>query len=372
MAKKNDIKITSYYPKRIASILKKGACVLCTITLALSLTGCGNDFIESGNDASAYVVEYGETSYSSMYSAISDEDLSNLPSSIEELHFDYCNYISDLSMLPSVCPNLKRLTLINCPSLNSLDFLFDFENLEYVKVNDCVFMDSALNADLEGLGIEVDVSQEDLDAANEVNSILWEITDENMTDREKIQAITFYVIDNYKYKITKVMESNEEPLESMLDNKGGVCASYAYMMNVMLRKAGISSYEIVSAKHAWNLVELDDKYYYLDATNIKQIPILSKYLVKYADVGFFYMTDPKANSFSAMHDYDDTEKVIIPKSLIEDINAGQSEKNIWEKYGNSVPARIIELALIIAVVSGGFKLASSIKDNSRRRRRRRR
>ena len=58
----------------------------------------------------------------------------------------------------------------------------------------------------------------------------------DMTDEEKIQAITFYVIDNYSYKMSKVFESNAEPLESMLDNKGGVCASYAYLTNVLLRK----------------------------------------------------------------------------------------------------------------------------------------
>ena len=87
------------------------------------------------------------------------------------------------------------------------------------------------------------------------------------------------------------------------------------------------------------------------------------------------MTDPRANSFSAMKDFDKTDKVVIPQSLIEDIEAGQSEKNIWEKYGNSVPARIIEIILIIAAISGGFTLATKAVDNikyGRRRRRRRR
>ena len=374
MAKKNDIRITSYYSERIASIFKKGSCVLCAALLCVSLSGCGPTIAER-NDTSAYVVEYGQETYGSSYSAISDDDLSKFPSTIEELYFDNCNYISDLSMLPSVCPNLKRLTLNNCPSINSLDFLFEFDNLEYVEVNDCAFLDRALLADLEGVGIEVNVSEGDLDAADKVNEILGEIITDDMTDEEKIQAITFYVIDNYKYRFTKVMESNEEPLESMIENKGGVCASYAYMMNVLLRKAGIESYEIVSKSHGWNLIKLDEKYYYLDATNIKQIPILSKYLIKYGNVGLYYMTDPRATSFSAMNDFDDTNKVVIPQSLIEDIEAGQNEKNIWEKYGNSVPARVIELAFIIAIISGGCKLVSTIKDNisyGRRRRRRRR
>lgn len=380
--KNNGIKITSAYPERMVNVCKKGwACVkkgvivLVIAGMLFTLSGCGGPSISERNDSSTYTVSQGETHYSSRYTAFSDEDIANLPSSIESLTFDYCHYLSDLSELPSVCPNLKRLTLNNCASIDSLDFLFDFEHLEYVKINDCAFLDRALVADLEGVGIEVDVTESDLDAADKVNEILGEIITEDMTDEEKIQAITFYVIDNYSYKITKVFESNEEPLESMLDNKGGVCASYAYLTNVLLRKAGIESYEITSDSHGWNVIELDGKYYYLDATNIKQVPWLSKYFVKWFNVGFCYMTDPRANSFSAMKDFDDTSKVVIPQSLIEDIEAGQSEKNIWEKYGNSIPARIIEIILIIAAISGGFTLAGKAVDNikyGRRRRRRRR
>lgn len=88
------------------------------------------------------------------------------------------------------------------------------------------------------------------------------------------------------------------------------------------------------------------------------------------------MTDPKATSFSAMNDYDNVEKVLIPDSLIEDIKAGQSEKNIFEKYGNSVPARVIEILIIVLSINLGFKMAGLIGDNlhykKRRRRRRRR
>lgn len=376
------ITITSSYPERLVKlaknswvVVKKGILILLIAGMLVTMTACGGPSISELNDTSTYTVEYGETYYSSHYTAFSDEDLANLPSTIESLTFDYCHYLSDLSKLPRVCPNLKRLTLNNCASIASLDFLFDFEHLEYVKINDCAFLDRALVADLEGVGIEVDVTESDLEAAEKVNEILGEIITDDMTEEEKIQAITFYVIDNYKYKVTKVFESNEEPLESMLENKGGVCASYAYMMNVLLRKAGVESYEITSDKHAWNVIELDGKYYYLDATNIKQVPWLSKYFVKWFNVGFFYMTDPRANSFSAMKDFDKTDKVVIPQSLIEDIEAGQSEKNIWEKYGNSLPARIIEIVLICAVIGGGFKLAGMAHDNikyGRRRRRRRR
>ena len=84
-----------------------------------------------------------------------------------------------------------------------------------------------------------------------------------------------------RYNSTKVIEYDiirgDIPVNSvdayyMLDNKGGVCASYAYLTNVLLRKAGIESYEITSDSHAWNVIELDGKYYYLDGINASGMP----------------------------------------------------------------------------------------------------
>lgn len=375
--KNNSITITSCYNEKLVSVVKKRwHCVKKVVIgvivagMVFLMTACGGPSVSQLNDTNKYVVQSGQTTYSSTCTSFCDEDIVNLPSSIETLYFNDCHYLSNLSELPKVCPNLKSLTLNNCPSIDSLNFLFDFENLEYLKVNDSAILNRTLLADLEGVGIEVDVSESDLDTAEKVDEILSEIITDDMTEEEKIQAITYYVIDNYKYRVSKVRVSNEDPLESMFKNKGGVCASYAYLTNVLLRKAGIKSFEITSNIHAWNVVELDGKYYYLDATNVIQIPIISKAILKYFNVGFFYMTDPRANACSVMEDFDNTDMVVIPQSLIEDIEAGESEKNIWEKYGNSLPARIIEIVLISVALGGGFSLVNKVKNNVGRKRRR--
>lgn len=366
------VKITNIFPENVRKTIgKRVAVIAISGVLALNLVCCGGPSISERN-AETYDFEPGQTYFSSYQSHFSDDDVSRLPESIETISLDYALYLSDLSELPDLCPNLKRLTLDNCPSLDDISFIYRLPNLEYLSLNDCAFVTPELIQYLDEVGIEHNITQSDLDAAMKTDQIIDEIITEDMTDEEKIQAITFYVIDNYKYRVTKVMESNEEPLESMFENKGGVCASYAYLTNVLLRKAGIASYEIVSESHGWNLIELDGKYYYLDATNIKQVPIICKYVLKYFNVGFYYMQDPDANMWSAMEDYHDTDKVIIPQSLIEDIERGESEKNIWEKYGNSMPSRLIEIALMMAAIGGGFKLASTIKENASYRRSRKR
>ena len=70
------------------------------------------------------------------------------------------------------------------------------------------------------------------------------------------------------------------------------------------------------------------------------------------------MTDPADTAFSAMENYDNIEKINIPKEMIEDIERGESEKNIIEKYGTGVPARIIELVLISVSLGVGISFAA--------------
>ena len=285
------------------------------------------------------------------------EELAEFGEYVKEIRLDYCYSIDDLSKIEEYCPNLERINISYCPSISDLTFIYSLPNLKSVHLEESGYVTPELVEYLDRRGIEHNITGQDLADAAELDRIIEEIITDDMTDEEKIQAVTYYVIDNYHYKITKVMESNEKPLSSTLKNKGGVCASYAYLTNILLRKAGVTSYEVTSENkllgHGWNLIEIDGKYYYLDTTNIKRIPLISKLALKYLNIGFFYMTDPRANSFSVMEDFDHAQKVSIPDEMIEDIERGESEKNIFEKYGNSVPARVIELLLInIALVTG--------------------
>ena len=359
------IKVTSFFSENMKKNLKNRIALIALAgVLTFNLVGCGQGYVEGQNKQSfEYTQE--DTSVYAVQTPFSDEDLRNLPSSIESIHLNYALYLSDLDDLPEICPNLRRLTLDNCPSIEDISFIYRLHNLEYLSLNDCAYITPELVEYLDSMGIEHNITQSDLEAAQKVDDIISEIITDDMTDEEKIQAVTYYVIDNYKYRITKVSESNSEPLESMFVNKGGVCASYAYLTNILLRKAGITSYEIVSDSHAWNLLELDGKYYYVDATNIKQPLFPAKFLLKHFNVGLCYMTDPNANTWAVTEDYNDLEKVIIPQSLIEDIERGESEKNLWEKYGNSIPARIIEILVIMVAIGKGFSLASTAVDNIR-------
>ena len=116
------VKITSIFPENVRKTIgKKIATLALTGVLVLSLAGCFGPSIAERN-AEKYDFTEGQTSFSTYYSHFSEDDLERLPETIESLSIDYAFYLSDLSELPEICPNLKRLTLDNCPSIDDISF----------------------------------------------------------------------------------------------------------------------------------------------------------------------------------------------------------------------------------------------------------
>lgn len=167
-------------------------------------------------------------------------------------------YIDDLSKLDEYCPYLETLIIDNCPSIYDLSFIYRCSNLKEVKITENGFVTPALVEYLDENGIKHNITDNDLKISQEVDKIIDEIIKPNMSDEEKIQAVTSYVIRNYDYNKKLVEISNLEPLSSMINNGEGVCAGYAYLTNTLLRKAGINSYEIVSdGFFFWSRLEFD-------------------------------------------------------------------------------------------------------------------
>lgn len=336
--------------------VKKGICILgltvCTFT---TLTGCSStkDY-KSILDKNEFTYELSDDTAVLVDSNITDEDVTKLSPDIRVLGLFRCNYITDLSLLPAYCPDIQYLIIDKCASLEDLSFIYELDNLCYLDICESPFISDELVDYLNGKGIIHTIDGDKLKIVDEVDKVLSEIINESMSDEDKIKAITQYVIETYKYDKYRADVSNEYPLTSFLGAKRGVCASYAYLTNVLLRKADINSYEIVSDDHGWNVIELDGKYYYLDTTNMKILPFVAEMLLDNFNVGFYYMTSPAVTSFSVMDDYDNIENVIIPNSLIEDIRRGEDEKNIMEKYKNSVPVLIIQLLIIVIVLTEVF------------------
>ena len=338
---------------------KMGATGLVIFSTIPCLIGCRKDTNYTEQQHVYYAgISGNSVTLSPEASNIDLEDLKENGKDIKSLYLSFCNYIDDLSIIVEYCPNLEILEIDRCPSIADLSFIYSLPNLKKVIIVESGYVTPELIEYLDSKGIEHNLTNRDLENTEALDNIISEIITEDMTDEEKIQAIVYYVIDNYKYKKKYQYDSNSKPLSCMFDNNGGVCASFAYFTNILLRKAGVNSCEVDSEDHAWVMVEVEGKYYYIDITNINQIPYISKLIIKHLNYGMYYMSDPGSTFISAMEDYDNIEKVSIPLELIEDIERGEDEKTIIEKYGNSVPVVIIELLIAIIGISLGVGLTA--------------
>jgi len=318
--------------------------------------------IEEKN-STKYVYQEGKTSIYECQGIITDDDLNNLPSSIKSISLRDCHYVTDMSQIPYKCPNVENLSLSNCSGISDLSFITRFNNLKRVHLNDMVGISPELLEYLEEKEIEYDIADDDIKASGEVDRIVREIIKDDMNDDQKIRAVCIYVSEHCDYVKSTGEKANENPLTTSVNDGKTVCAGYAYMTNVLLRKAGIKSYEVTNANHAWNLVDKDGKYYYVDTTNLGGMilpPNAARAVVEKFGMADGFMVSPKSEALSAMSPYDKQDKVVIPPSLIEDIKKGETEKQLLDKYGNTAPAHLIELLIAMVGMAVGTKMAVSV------------
>lgn len=111
----------------------------------------------------------------------------------------------------------------------------------------------------------------------EINRIIKSFGfNENTTQRQKLDRIYTYIANNVAYDYEHL--NNESYLlqytaYAALINKTAVCEGYAALLYRMAKECGINARIITGSgntardsNHAWNIVELNGKYYYVDVT----------------------------------------------------------------------------------------------------------
>lgn len=112
-------------------------------------------------------------------------------------------------------------------------------------------------------------TKEQVDYVNKrVQEILAKIIKSSMNDHEKVKAVHDYVVSNVAYDTT-YSQANNAPYFALTKGKT-LCNGYAMLVYKMLEELDIPV-RLISGKaggdsHAWNLVQLDGKWYHLDVT----------------------------------------------------------------------------------------------------------
>lgn len=174
--------------------------------------------------------------------------------------------------------NIESRAKFNPQKISYLDALNIVDQV--VKENPEIFYYNEVSASSDGT-IEFKYSlskktilqkKNKIDAA--VKKVVASIIKKNMSDLDKVKAIHDYLVLNVAYDYKNSLKGTV-PLDSYeiygsLINKKAVCDGYSKLMQVLLKKVGISSTIVVGTangeNHSWNLVELNGKYYHLDAT----------------------------------------------------------------------------------------------------------
>lgn len=252
---------------------------------------------------------------------------------IESLEIINNSFITNLSCFRPYYSQIKSIIIRNCSSLFDLSEIFKMNNLKYIYIDECPGITRYFVDCLNKMGIEHNIKEQDIVNCEKMDSIIKEITNDQMSEREKIKSIVNYITNNYSYDLNYTIESNKRPISCFLENNKGVCASYAFFANVLFRKAGIESYELKSFTHAWNVVKLNNKYYYIDVTNLDHD--LEKYLLNTLDFGFCFLSNPGENDHTIMEDYNaGKEKIFISQNLRDEIAKTEEFKSFCEKYPN--------------------------------------
>lgn len=125
---------------------------------------------------------------------------------------------------------------------------------------------------------------------------------DSTSDYTKIQTIYDYVCHHVTYDNANLNDDSYKlkyTAYAALINKTAVCQGYASLIYRMVKQEGISSRIIASTTHGWNIVQLDGKYYYLDATWDSETPDSWKYFLCGEQCSTFFASSSHTRSDGA-------------------------------------------------------------------------
>ena len=97
-----------------------------------------------------------------------------------------------------------------------------------------------------------------------IDKFINENINNSMSTKEKIKVFHDHIINNTIYDEAHKERSSDA--YELLSTGKAICGGYSDAMAIYLTRIGVQNYKIVSAKHVWNLVNINGKWLHLDAT----------------------------------------------------------------------------------------------------------
>lgn len=288
------------------------------------------------------------------------------------------NTFLDLSSFKE-CKHLKDITLhrianvTNSDTLTNLNATLNLDNYVPIWMNADTYNSLNLN------------NPNTLKQIEDLDSIAASIVKDNMTDEEKVKAITTYILEllTYDENISKpeLTEYNDNPL--ILKKEEGICINYASLFTALSNRAGLDTYQIYSNDHTWNMVNDKDNKYFIDLSMLDTeviIETLTEFGVEYSESDISSVEHINNNEESKLYHYHITLEELVNDSnlsrytLLPEDNEGTthnigyiSKKGFSIEYNNNLYFieynMINRLIIMLSLFTLSVVLLTKKKDN---------
>ena len=183
---------------------------------------------------------------------------------------------------------------------------------------------------------------------------------EDASDYEKVRIVYTYVIDHTQYQTGE----DDQSIAGVFWKKSAVCAGYAGAVQYLLERLDIPCiYVDGSTKgstegHAWDIVKIDQEYYYVDATNGDQPDFLNgdaAQLEEHKTIIYDYLC-PFPEEYEKT--YTPSEELTVPACTAKDLdfyvlNQGYFEDYSWQDIYDYCKMRMDNGAAVVRFKFGG-------------------
>lgn len=193
--------------------------------------------------------------------------------------------IQDISAINGSNIEVLNISFLQCISSNELfDTVKTLPNLKEIvgfEVNNAGMCSDELLKYCEEKGIKHPFTKKSLEIKHKLEEIVSNVITEDMSEEEKIKALSEYVVSHMEYDFDLAEDTEESPEKvikgwgeclyySVIEGKG-VCNGYTKYAQNLFNEVGIESVKTYGIGHTWNLVQIDGEYYFVDLTNIDDL-----------------------------------------------------------------------------------------------------
>lgn len=163
----------------------------------------------------------------------------------------YCDYDNCIN-------DIKKITSDNTIVANINNFVHPYNSFETINID--VSLDGKITIKIKKVYSDKQIEFINNHIANFINTNI----NLSMNNLDKIKIFHNHIVNQTRYDQDNTFESYTA--YNLLTSGISICGGYSDIMAIYLNALNIKNYKITSKNHIWNLVELDGKWYHLDAT----------------------------------------------------------------------------------------------------------